>query len=74
MAEKGFVIVYEEISPMGGGCSNSTLYPFGFFKGKSIEEIEELLKQHAKYIDTQKIKIGKGSYQLLIRTDEYKTR
>ena len=74
MVDKGFVIIYEEISPMGGGYSGSTLYPFGFFKDKSIQEIEELLKQHAKYIDPQKIKIGIGDYEFLIRTDQYKTR
>ena len=74
MTDKGFVIIYEEISPMGGGYSGSTLYPFGFFKDKSIEEIEEILKHHAIYIKPEKIKLGIGDYNYLIRTDAYKTR
>ena len=74
MTDNGYVIIYEEISPMGGGYNSSLLYPFGFFKDKSITEIEELLRQHAKYIDPQKIKMGIGDYEWLIRTDKYKTR
>jgi len=59
---------------MGGGYNSSLRYPFGFFKDKSITEIEELLRQHAKYIDPQKIKMSIGDYEWLIRTDKYKIR
>ena len=74
MTDNGYVIVYEEISPMGGGYNSSSQYPFGFFKDKSITEIEELLRQNAKYIDPQKIKMSIGDYEWLIRTDKYKIR
>ena len=71
VGEDGYTISYEEISPMGGGYSSGDVLPFGFFKDKSLPEIEKLLRDCAKYIAPQNVRLGSGDYSLLIRTDEY---
>ncbi len=67
----GYSIIYQEISPMGGGCSKADTLPFGFFKGKTLSEITDFFRNYANYIDPSKIELSNGDYSLLIRTDEY---
>ncbi len=67
----GYSIIYQEISPMGGGCSKTDSLPFGFFKGKPLSEITDFFRNYANYIDPSKIELSNGDYSLLIRTDEY---
>ena len=71
--ENGYTIICEVISPMGGSSFNNVDLPFGCFKDKSMSDVELLLKQYAMYIDSENIKLSKGDYLHLIRTDRYRT-
>ena len=71
--KNGYTIICEVISPMGGSFRNDSELLFGCFKDKSISDVELFLKQYAMYIDSANIKISKGDYLYLIRTDRYRT-
>ena len=71
--ENGYTLFYQEISPMGGGCSECSKLPFGSFQEKTMEDINELFRSMAKYVPGEKINIGQGAYEQLLRTDAYRS-
>lgn len=69
----GYTVFYQEISPMGGGCTRFSQLPFGYFQNKTLEDVNLLFRVAAIHIPEENIEIGRGDYEKLLETDRYRS-